>query len=281
MHGSSYKCRKYTKFVTFSRHPEYSWPVHLGQSTFLFFSAFLAGVINSVAGGGTFLTFPALLLIGVPPIQSNATSTAAVWPGTFSSFLAYRKAFAPESRRLIAPLLITGVIGGVIGARVLLFTPQATFLKLVPWLLLCATLLFVFSSSITRWVRSRANNYEKGERWLTHGGLFLELFVAIYIGYFGGGVGILVLALVALLGIENIHAMNGLKTLIISVVNGVALAIFVWSKMVVWPHAILMLVGASAGGYGGAHLAQKIDAKYVRSIVIVVGFGMSAYFFLR
>lgn len=191
--------------------------MHFGQSFFLFAVAFLAGIINSVAGGGSFLTFPALLFVGIPPIQSNATSTAAVWPGTVASLLAYRKAFTPEARRLLPPLLITGVIGGVLGARILLYTPQATFLKLVPWLLLCATLLFVSSGRITRWVRARTSQHSSGDRWLVYGGLFLELFIAMYVGYFGAGVGILILALLAILGMEDIHAMNGMKTLLVSV----------------------------------------------------------------
>jgi uncharacterized membrane protein YfcA len=255
--------------------------VHFGHALFLFVSAFLAGIINSVAGGGSFLTFPALLFVGIPPIQSNATSTAAVWPGTVASLFAYRKVFTVEARKLLAPLLITGVIGGILGAQILLYTPQATFLKLVPWLLLGATLLFVASGRITRWVRARTSNHRSGARWLTYGGLCLELFIAMYVGYFGAGVGILILALLALLGMENIHAMNGMKTLLVTVVNGVALSIFIFSKVVVWPEALLMLVAAIFGGYGGASVAQKIDPKYVRRLVIIVGFSMSAYFFIR
>lgn len=255
--------------------------MHFGHAVFLFVSAFLAGIINSVAGGGSFLTFPALLFVGIPPIQSNATSTAAVWPGTVASLFAYRKVFTVEARQLLAPLLITGVIGGILGAQILLYTPQATFLKLVPWLLLGATLLFVASGRITRWVRARTSHHRGGARWLTYGGLCLELFIAMYVGYFGAGVGILILALLALLGMENIHAMNGMKTLLVTVVNGVALSIFIFSKVVVWPEALLMLVAAIFGGYGGASVAQKIDPKYVRRLVIIVGFGMSAYFFIR
>jgi uncharacterized protein len=255
--------------------------VPFGHSVFLFIAAFFAGIINSVAGGGSFLSFPALLFVGIPPIAANATSTAAVWPGTVASMFAYRKAFTPEARKLLPPLLITGVIGGFLGARILLYTPQATFMKLVPWLLLCATLLFVTSGRITRWVRARTSHHGSGDRWLFWGGLLLELLIAMYVGYFGAGVGILVLALLALLGMENIHTMNGMKTLLVSVVNGVALAIFVWSKIVVWPQALLMLVGASVGGYGGAYVAQRIDPKHVRRLVILVGFSMSAYFFAR
>lgn len=255
--------------------------MRFGHAVFLFVSAFLAGIINSVAGGGSFLTFPALLFVGIPPIQSNATSTAAVWPGTVASLFAYRKVFTIEARQLLAPLLITGVIGGILGAQILLYTPQATFLKLVPWLLLGATLLFVASGRITKWVRARTGHHKGSARWLTYGGLCLELFIAMYVGYFGAGVGILILALLALLGMENIHAMNGMKTLLVTVVNGVALSIFIFSKVVVWPEALLMLVAAIFGGYGGASVAQKIDPKYVRRLVIIVGFGMSAYFFIR
>jgi uncharacterized membrane protein YfcA len=255
--------------------------VHFGQSAFLFVAAFFAGIINSVAGGGSFLSFPALLFVGIPPIPANATNTAAVWPGTVASLFAYRKAFTPEARKLLPALLITGVIGGVLGARILLYTPQATFLKLIPWLLLCATLLFVASGRITRWVRARTSQHTGGDRYLIFGGLFLELFIAIYVGYFGAGVGILILALLALLGLENIHTMNAMKTLLVGVVNGVALAVFVWSKVVVWPQALLMLVGATIGGYGGAYVAQQIDPKHARRVVIFVGFAMSAYFFVR
>jgi uncharacterized membrane protein YfcA len=254
--------------------------VSFSHPVFLFLAAFVAGALNSVAGGGSFISFPALLFSGVAPIAANATNTAAVWPGTVASTFAYRREFGADARRLLPPLLATGVLGGVLGAWILLRTPQSTFLHLVPWLLLAATLLFVLSGRMTAWVRRRAGQ-QKGSRLLMAGVLFLEFLVAIYVGYFGAGVGILVLSLLALLGMENIHAMNGMKTLIVSVVNGVALATFIWAHMVVWPQAVLMLVGASLGGYGGAHYAQKTDPKYIRWLVIAVGFGMSAYFFIR
>jgi len=255
--------------------------VHFGQSVFLFAAAFFAGLLNSVAGGGSFLSFPALVFVGIPPIAANATSTAAVWPGSVASAVAYRKTFTPDARKLLPPLLITGVIGGALGARLLLYTPQAMFMKLVPWLLLGATLLFVASGRITKWVRSRGSPHARGNKFLMFGGLLLELFIAMYVGYFGAGVGILVLALLALLGMENIHEMNGVKNLLVGVVNGVALAVFIWSKVVFWPQALVMLVGAVIGGYGGAYVAQRIDPKHVRRLVIFVGFAMSAYFFTR
>lgn len=262
--------------------------MHIGHPVFLFFAAVLAGAINSVAGGGSFITFPALIFTGMAPIAANATNTAAVWPGTVASAVAYRKAFTPEARHLLPALVITGIVGGVLGARILLITPQATFMRIVPWLLLCATLLFVFSGRITRWIRGRAH-LKDGEavggadtpRTLLVGVLFLELLVSVYVGYFGAGVGILFLSLLALMGMEDIHAMNGMKTLLVSIVNGVALATFIFARIIVWPQALLMLVGALIGGYGGAWVAQKMNPQHVRWLVIVIGFTMSAYFFIR
>lgn len=247
---------------------------------FLFFAAFVGGAVNSVAGGGSFISFPALLFTGMAPIAANATNTLALMPGTLASSVAYRNKFTPEARRLLLPLLVTGVIGGLVGARILLRTPQTTFLHIVPWLLLAATLLFVLSGRITAWVRSRVG-HGSGSRVLTVVGLFLALLLAIYIGYFGAGVGILVLSLLALLGMEDIHAMNGVKALLVSLVNCVAIVTFIVARVIVWPQAVLMLVGASVGGYGGAYYAQRMNPQHVRWLVILVGFGMSTYFFIR
>jgi uncharacterized membrane protein YfcA len=262
--------------------------VHINHPVFLFFAAVLAGTINSVAGGGSFITFPALIFTGIPPIPANATNTAAVWPGTVASTVAYRKAFTRQAFHLLPALMGTGIVGGFLGARILLITPQATFMRIVPWLLLGATLLFVLSGRITGWIRGRAN-LKSGEavggsgtpRTLLVGVLFLELLVSIYVGYFGAGVGILFLSLLALLGLEDIHALNGMKTLLVSIVNGVALVTFVFAHVIVWPQALLMLVGALIGGYGGAWVAQKMNPQHVRGLVIVIGFAMSAYFFIR
>jgi len=262
--------------------------VHISHPVFLFFAAVIAGAINSVAGGGSFITFPALIFTGIAPIAANATNTAAVWPGTVASTVAYRKAFTAEAKRLLLPLIITGVIGGVLGARILLITPQATFMRIVPWLLLGATLLFVFSGPITTWIRGRAN-LESGQavgdintpRALLVGVLFLELLVSIYIGYFGAGTGILFLSLLALMGMEDIHAMNGMKALLTSIINGVALATFIVARIILWPQTILMLFGALIGGYGGAWVAQKMNPHHVRWLVILIGFAMSACFFIR
>jgi uncharacterized membrane protein YfcA len=254
--------------------------VHFAHPVFLFCAALIAGLLNSVAGGGSFVSFPALLFTGMPAIAANATNTAAVWPGTVASAVAYRHALNAQARRLLPKLIAIGMVGGVIGARVLLVTPQRTFLHLIPWLLLGATLLFLAAPRITAWVRGRAAR-GKTSLGLTVAGYFLALLISIYIGYFGAGVGILMLSLLALLGMEDIHAMNGVKTLLVSFVNGVAILTFIVAKMIVWPQALLMVVGSLMGGYGGAYYAQKMNPAQVRWVVIVVGFGMAGYFFVR
>jgi uncharacterized protein len=277
--------------------------VAFSHPIFLFFAALLAGLLNAVAGGGSFISFPALLFSGIAPIAANATNTVAVWPGTVASTVAYRKEFTPEVRRMLPPLIVTGILGGIIGARVLLITPQGTFMRIVPWLLLGATLLFAASGRLTARLYARldgaavgkgteaatsatggsasAQQSRKTPHWLFVLGLFLELLISIYIGYFGAGVGILLLALLALMGMQNIHAMNGMKTLLVSIVNGVALVTFIFARVIVWPQALLMVVGASAGGYFGAYYGRKMNQQQIRWLVIVVGLSMSAYFFVR
>jgi uncharacterized protein len=261
--------------------------VHLNQINhpiFLFFAALLGGSVNSVAGGGSFISFPALLFTGMAPIPANATNTVALWPGTMASAIAYRNAFTSGTRPLLPPLLGACMLGGVLGAVILLRTPPVTFLHLVPWLLLVATLLFVFSGRMTSWIRSRSGHVpgeKKLPRSLFLTGLFIQLVIAMYVGYFGAGTGILVLALLALLGMDNIHAMNGMKTLLVSVANGVAMVTFIWARVIAWPQALLMIVGGALGGYGGAYLAQKMNPQHVRRFVIAIGFAMAAYFFWR
>jgi uncharacterized protein len=250
----------------------------LQQGLLLFATAVVSGAMNSVAGGGSFLSFPMLLLMGVPPIQANATNTIALWPGILGSIGAYRKELqGPESRRVLIPLLTTGIVGGLLGAITLLVTPQQTFLSLIPWLLLSATLLFAFSRKITAALRPQG-----GEAALsTKGGAAAQLFVGFYIGYFGAGAGILMMALLALLGMTQIHRINAYKTVQAAVCNGIAILAFILKGVIYWKHAGVMVVGALLGGYYGAHFAQKMKQEHVRWIVIAIGLGMSAYFFLR
>jgi uncharacterized membrane protein YfcA len=250
----------------------------LHQAGLLCGIAVVSGMMNSVAGGGSFLSFPALLLVGVPPIQANATNTIALWPGMLGSIGAYRKELeGPEARRVLFPLLSTGVVGGLLGAVTLLVTPQQTFLRLIPWLLLSATLLFAFSRNITSALKPAG-----GEAALTtKGGAAAQFFVAFYIGYFGAGAGILMMALLALLGMTQIHRINAYKTVQAAVCNGVAICAFVFKGVIYWGHAGVMVVGSLLGGYFGAWFAQRMKQEHVRWIVIAIGMGMSAYFFWK
>lgn len=247
----------------------------------LFVVATVAGAINSVAGGGSFLSFPALLFTGVPPIQANATNTTALWPGTLASVGAYRNELRGEHRRMLIPLIATGIIGGLLGAIVLLKTPQVTFLRMIPYLLGGATLLFAFSGTISNWVRSRTEHFHRRTTLGMVGGALMQLGIAVYIGFFGAGAGILMLAMFAIMGVENIHTMNAYKTVLATVCNGIALVTFVVAHAIVWPEAIVMTLGASLGGYYGAYFAQKMNPLHVRYIVIATGAAMSIYFFVR
>jgi uncharacterized membrane protein YfcA len=248
------------------------------QAGLLFGVAVVAGMMNAVAGGGSFLSFPALLLVGVPPIQANATNTLALWPGILGSIGAYRKELrGPEARRVLFPLLATGVVGGLLGAVTLLITPQHTFMRLIPWLLLAATLLFAFSRKLTGLLRRPG-----GEAALnTKGGAAAQLFVGFYIGYFGAGAGILMMALLSLLGMTQIHRINAYKTVQASVCNGIAVLAFVTKGVIYWKHAGVMVLGSLLGGYFGAWFAQRMKQEHVRWIVIAIGAGMSAYFFWK
>lgn len=254
--------------------------MHLGQGAFLFLAALAAGAINSVAGGGSFLSFPSLLFVGIPPVNANATNTVALWPGQPASVWAYRGELANLSRRTVVPLTLTGIIGGIAGAYVLLKTPQKTFMGLVPWLLLTATVIFTMSGRIASWVRRRMANSQSGE-FATGRAVVLQLFIAFYIGYFGAGAGILILAMLALLGMDRIHTMNALKAWLATVSNGVAMVLFAVSHAVYWPQAALMTIASILGGYFGAYFAQKTRPEHVRMIVIVIGFALTAYFFAR
>jgi uncharacterized protein len=252
----------------------------LGTSIFLFFAALVAGAMNAVAGGGSFITFPALLFTHLPAIPANATNTAAVWPGSVASAVAYRKELHRETWRTLWPLVIMCLAGALLGAHILLRTPPETFMKLIPWLLLCATFIFALSGKITAWIQSTENGRVRSRLWI-FGGFVMQLVIAMYVGYFGAGAGILILALLALMGQKNIHTMNAMKTVIVSVANAVALGTFILAKIVIWPQALIMIAGSLIGGYGGAHMARRMKQVYVRRAVIAIGLAMSIYFFVR
>lgn len=239
----------------------------------------MGGMLNSVAGGGSFITFPALVFTGVPPITANATNTVALWPGSVASTAAYRKDFATQ-RQVLVRLSLVSFAGGLVGALLLLRTSEVVFVQLVPYLLLLATLLFTFSGSLTARLRKRVGGVG-APGWISSAGVLLVQFViAVYGGYFGGGIGVLMLAALALMGMENIHTMNALKNLLATCINGVAVVTFVLAGAVVWLQALLMIVAAVIGGYVGGSVARKLKPAYVRRFVIVVAWTMTLYFFV-
>jgi uncharacterized protein len=248
------------------------------QIIFLLVAGALGGALNSVAGGGSFVSFPALLFVGVPPIPANATSTVALWTGVTASGGAYRNRL-DVPKRVMIPLLVTSFIGGLAGAVLLLKTPAHTFMQVLPWLMLGATLLFVFGKKLAG---SRASSVGRDATTAAIiGASIFELFVAIYGGYFGGGVGIVNLAMLATVGMTDIHAMNALKSVLGMAINGVAVVAFIVARAVYWPHAVVMIAGAVVGGYFGAHYAQKLPQAWIRWFVIAVGTGMTVYFFVK
>jgi uncharacterized membrane protein YfcA len=237
-------------------------------------AALLAGVINSVAGGGTLLTFPALVAAGLTPLSANATSTVALLPASLSSMLGYRGELAGARRWAIA-LALPSLVGGGLGALLLLHTSNATFERVVPWLVLGATALFLLQRPLLRWIRGHepASQSQEELEARTPAPLLLamQLAVGVYGGYFGAGIGILMLAALGFLGFNNIHRMNGLKNWGAFCMNLVAAATFVVSGIVDWPVALSMAVGSIAGGYLGARGAQRLPQRFVRGIVAAIG----------
>ena len=250
----------------------------LETAIFLFVAGALGGALNAVAGGGSFIGLPALMFTGIAPIAANATNTVALWVGVTASTGAYRK-HLDLSRRVMVPLIVTSLIGGIAGAWLLLHTPAQTFLHVLPWLMLGATLLFLFGGRLSRGSRGSIA-HDASTSALAVAALF-ELIVAVYGGYFGGGVGIVNLAMLAALGMTDIHAMNALKVVLGGIINGVAVVTFIVAGAVVWKQGTVMIVGAIIGGYLGAHYAQKLPPAWIRGFVIVVGTAMTAYFFWK
>jgi len=245
---------------------------------FLFVAGALGGALNSVAGGGSFIAFPALLWTGVPPIPANATNTIALWTAAAASGGAYRKRLEVP-RRVMMPLLTVSLIGGLAGAYLLLKTPAHTFMRVLPWMTLGATLLFAFGKRLAAGRASVIEHQTTGAALV--GATIFQLCVAVYGGYFGGGMGIVMLAMLATLGMTDIHAMNALKSVMGFVINGVAVATFISARAVYWKHGIVMILGGIAGGYLGAHYAMRMRQSRVRGFVVLVGAAMTAYFFWK
>ncbi len=251
------------------RNENLSKSMTLLDSALYFFAAFIGSAINSVAGGGTFLTFPLLIWGGLTPFSANVMSTIALWPGSVASAIAYRGERDIDKKQLTLFMTIS-IAGSCVGTAILLLTPEVVFKQLVPWLLLFATLIFTFGKSL------RALH---GGRHRMIAGIF-QFFIAVYGGYFGAGIGILMLAMLQLLGFSRIHQMNALKTILGSTINAVAVLVFIGAGKVIWDIGVVMIAGAILGGYVGARMALRVAPEKVRLVVTCIGFFMTAYFFL-
>lgn len=235
-------------------------------------AAFAGGAINSVAGGGSFLTFPALLLAGIPAIPANATNNAAMWLGVVASARGYREEIRAY-RKVVVPAIVVSLIGSVGGAVLLLHTPPKIFERMIPWLLLFATAVFALSPLLTR-TRKPKDVHSPVQ-------LAAQFCVSVYGGYFGAGMGIMMLAILTFSALPNMNAMNGVKNLLSISINGIAVVPFLIAGIINWPVALLMAVFSMAGGYLGARLFRRVPSRITRMIVLGIGAGMSAYFFLR
>jgi uncharacterized membrane protein YfcA len=245
-------------------------------------AAFLAGVLNAVAGGGSFLLFPAMLSMKMLPVQANATNTVALWPGQLTSIAAYRDDIR-KNLRLAWPMALAGSLGGTAGAIVLLNTPQTTFLHLVPWLLLVAAVIFALTGPVTRWLarlkRATLDQPARQPRLLP---VFLStIVVCFYIGYFGAGAGFLIITLLSLFGFQDLNEINALKVVSTTMANGIAFLIFVIDGQVVWRFCLLAMVTCAIGGYSSARFARRIPQPVLRASVVFIGLSMAAWFFWR
>ena len=244
------------------------------EAALLFAAAFFGGMLNAVAGGGTFITFPALVFVGIPPVTANATSTIAALPGYLSAAIAFRSDIRRIRDAPFARLTVWTMIGGAVGSGLLLVSSNKAFSVLVPFLLLAATLVFYRAEDVRR-MASRWRSVVKPF------GLGILLPVAVYGGYFNGGLGIILLAVFAMWGMTDLHAMNGLKCWLSFALSLIAFAIFAAGGAVAWGPAALMAVATIIGGYAGAPVARLIPRDRLRLLIALVGFGMTAIFFWR
>ncbi|MFO1072712.1 MAG: sulfite exporter TauE/SafE family protein [Geminicoccaceae bacterium] len=249
------------------------------QILLLLLAGFAGGTVNAIAGGATFFTFPAMLAAGIPPVAANASNTTALVPASLIAAWTQRRELS-DLRGRTWVLAVLGLIGGAAGAILLLVTSDRTFMALVPWLLIAATLLFAFSPRLLAWVRARRGSGD-GLLRLTPGTILLVAVCAVYGGYFGAGIGIMLLAGLAIAGIEDLLVANALKNGLAALINGVSVIVFVAQNVVVWPAALTMMAGAALGGFAGAHIARRLPQRLFRGIVITVGTLLSIWYLLR
>ena len=244
-----------------------------------FGAAFLAGAINSVAGGGTMISFPALVALGLPPVIANATNTVGIWPGSLGSIWGFRKELGRVNKRMFW-LLLPALVGGLAGALLLRSTPPGVFEKMVPWLIFFATLLFIIQSQVQRRLKSVEAARHAGAKWLAIA-MVVQFCVAIYGGYFGAGMSIMALSVLGILGMTEIFEMSATTSLLACAINGSAGIIFAIAGLVAWPYALVMTTGSLVGGYGAAGVARKIGKVAVRRFVIFVGLTITTVMFVR
>lgn len=239
-------------------------------------AGFAAGAMNSMAGGGTFFSFPALLAVGIPPVVANASNSVALWPASLSGAWAYRRELSRYKRYLI-PMGVISFLGGIGGGLLLLSTQDATFSMLIPWLLLFATVLFGFSGKLSVWLRGKEAG-APGTRPLALAG---HMLVSIYGGFFGAGMGILMIASLAMAGHDDVHEINAIKNLLSAVIYSVTVTTFIIAGAVSWPFTLVMMAAATIGGYTGAAAARKISALWMRRFIITVGIVLTLYYFYK
>jgi uncharacterized protein len=245
----------------------------------LFVTAFIAGGLNAVAGGGSFISFPTLIFTGVSPIVANATNNTALWVASLASAGAYRQDLDVD-RRTILILSIVSLVGGLLGSILLLYTSADIFKKLIPYLLLLATVVFIFGESFKQWLQSLDRTDTPKSLPLVYL-VIAQLIVSIYGGFFGAGIGILMLASLTFFNIRNIHAMNALKTWLGTCINGIAIVPFLFAGIIAWQQTIIMAIGGALGGYFIANFARQIPSIIIRRFVSIVAISMTTYFFIR
>lgn len=248
----------------------------LGQFALLLAAGLCAGGLNAVAGGGGFITLPVLLYCGLPPVMANASGSLAVWPGSLAGLFAYRRELRGKGHPLILCAVI-GALGGLSGGLLLIVSRNDVFMLLLPYLLLLATVLFAYGERITVFVRSRNGGQRVPHAWV----VALLLFIAVYGGYFGGGMGIMTLAVLALMGMTDIHEMNALKTYLVAVINGVCNMVFVAVGLIAWQQCLVMMLGCILGGYLASRWARTINRTAMRALVLCVAISLTLYFLVR
>lgn len=257
--------------------------MNLNEIALIAAGAFAAGAANAVAGGGTFFSFPALLAAGVPPVTANASNTIALWPASLSSAWAYRHELT-KHRAWVIRLTVVAFFGGIAGGLLLLATSNASFSKLIPWLMLLATGLFAGSSQVSRLVaalKSRAGLAAQRADNGSLGGLFFQLMVSIYGGFFGAGQGILMLAALSIQGLTEMQELNAIKNWLSGVIYTVSALTFIIAGAASWPHTLVMLATATAGGYVGAHWARRLPALWLKRLVVAVGGSLTLVYFAK